>query len=585
MTKQDRFLAQAALIANVILIAGGIASALFFAYACYRHGWTVLGFVGPALLTGLLFAAIRLKREYKINLVMVCVVLVLSVYAGEVILYLYVLEPAPYRRGQPVMTALQESENKQEEAARLAKEYGVAIDARDKLEVVTDLRSKGVDAVPSVIANTSDYQLRFYYNQGNTGSTGNAPPPLIALGGISNKLTVLCNENGQFVTYESDEYGFRNPKGVWQHRPVEIVALGDSFTQGYCVPSGKSFVDIIRQQHPATVNLGMAGEGPLLMLATLKEYAPSLRPKLVIWFYFEGNDFLDLQAEKKSALLMKYLDDGFSQALPQRQGEIDRVLVDLVEREKARIIALREHRIRLKKGRVARVALDIVQLRALRFELGLLRGTTDEDTTAASKARDLDLFRQILSRARVTVASWGGTLYLVYLPDPLRFKQPLPEESLHDKILMVARDLEIPTIDLLPAFNVHPDPMSLFPFRAAGHYTESGHRLVADEVLKGIAARVSQTPQGSGRTRQRPVPDADDHVGMSAKMARLLRDPDLASRLGTRAHQVLTARFQWEQRVKDYIAVDEGAGAVAPAAFDEAAMSETSSRATTTARR
>ena len=485
MTKQDRFLAQAALIANVILIAGGIASALVFAYACYRDGWTVLGFVGPALLTGLLFAAIRLKREYKINLVIVCVVLVLSVYAGEVILYLYVLEPAPYRRGQPVMTALQESENKQEEAARLAKEYGGAIDARDKFEVVTDLRSKGVDAVPSVIAI---YQLHFYYNQGNTGSTGNAPPPLIALGGISNKLTVLCNENGQFVTYESDEHGFRNPKGVWQHRPVEIVALGDSFTQGYCVPSGKSFVDIIRQQHPATLNLGMAGEGPLLMLSTLKEYVSPLRPKRVIWFYFEGNDFLDLQDEKKSALVMKYLEDGFSQELLQRQGEIDRVLVDLVEREKARIVALREERIRLRKGRVAQVALDIVKLRALRFELGLLRETTDEDTTAASKARDLDLFRQILSRARVTVASWGGTLYLVYLPNWQRFKQPLPEESLHDEVLLVARDLGIPTLDLLPAFNAHPDPMSLFPFREAGHYTESGHRLVADEVLKGIAA-------------------------------------------------------------------------------------------------
>jgi hypothetical protein len=38
-------------------------------------------------------------------------------------------------------------------------------------------------------------------------------------------------------------------------------------------------------------------------------------------------------------------------------------------------------------------------------------------------------------------------------------------------------------------------------------------------------------------------------------------------------------------RQVDKKGIDEGAGAVAPAAFDEAAMSETSSRATTTARR
>jgi hypothetical protein len=495
MTSQDRFLARATLIANVILIVAASASALFLAYACYHHGWTVqhwfpgrmgvLGFVGPALLTGLLFAALRLKREHRINLVMVCVALVLAVYAGEVMLSLYVSGLAPHRRGLPVMAALQKSKNKQEEAARLAKEYGVAIDARDKLEVVTDLRAKGVDAVPSVVAI---FQLRFYYNQGNTGSTANAPPPLIALGGISNKLTVLCNESGQFVTYESDEYGFRNPKGMWR-RPVDIVALGDSFTQGYCVSSGKSFVDIIRQRHAATLNLGMAGEGPLLMLATLQEYAPSLRPKLVIWFYFEGNDFRDLRDEAKSALVMNYLEDGFSQALLERRDEIDRVLADLVERERARIVAVREQSMRRQEGRVARVALDIVKLRALRSELGLLRGTTDADTIAASQARDLDLFRQILSRARATVASWGGTLYLVYLPNVQRFKQAVPDDSLRDEVLMVARDLEIPTIDLLPAFTAHPDPLSLFPFRTTGHYTESGHRLVADEVLKRMGER------------------------------------------------------------------------------------------------
>jgi hypothetical protein len=82
----------------------------------------------------------------------------------------------------------------------------------------------------------------------------------------------LCNESGQFVTYESDEHGFRNPKRLWGSGGIDVVALGDSFTQGYCVPSGREFVGLVRQRYPSTLNLGIAGEGPLLMLATLKEY-------------------------------------------------------------------------------------------------------------------------------------------------------------------------------------------------------------------------------------------------------------------------------------------------------------------------
>jgi hypothetical protein len=508
VTKEERFFAKAALTANIILIAGGIASALFFAYVCYRHGWPVqrrltswkmaLGLVSPALLAGLLFAALRLRREYKVNLVMVCVTLVFAVYAGEVILSLNILKPAPFRQGQPIMTALLKSKDREREAAKLAKEFGVPIDTRDKYEVITDLRSQGVDAVPSVIAI---YQLRFYYDRGNISSAVNAPP-VLALAGISNKTTVLCNENGQFVTYESDEHGFRNPKGMWHSRPIDIATVGDSFTQGYCVPDGKDFVDIIRQQHAATLNLGMAGEGPVLMLATLKEYAPSVRPRVVIWFFFEGNDFVDLQDEKKSPLVMKYLEHGFSQELLRRQGEIDRVLVDLVEKEKARDIAARERVRRQSEGIVSRTR-DVIKLRALRYKLGLLRGTNERDATSASEARDLELFRQVLSQAKATVASWNGVFYFVYLPNWGRFARradglfgaSLPEERRHDQVIELTRDLEIPTIDLLPVFEAHPDPMSLFPFRAAGHYAESGHRLVADEVLKAVASRVSQTAE------------------------------------------------------------------------------------------
>ena len=36
----------------------------------------------------------------------------------------------------------------------------------------------------------------------------------------------------------------------------------------------------------SVVNLGIHGSGPLVELATLKEYAESVRPKKVFWVYY-----------------------------------------------------------------------------------------------------------------------------------------------------------------------------------------------------------------------------------------------------------------------------------------------------------
>jgi glycosyltransferase involved in cell wall biosynthesis len=50
----------------------------------------------------------------------------------------------------------------------------------------------------------------------------------------------------------------------------------------------------------------------------------------------------------------------------------------------------------------------------------------------------------------------------------------------------------------------------------------------------------------------------DDPDTMAMKMAMLLGDPRLGERFGTRAHEILLARFRWEDRVGDYLAVYEG---------------------------
>jgi glycosyltransferase involved in cell wall biosynthesis len=53
--------------------------------------------------------------------------------------------------------------------------------------------------------------------------------------------------------------------------------------------------------------------------------------------------------------------------------------------------------------------------------------------------------------------------------------------------------------------------------------------------------------------------EPDDAAGMAGKIGILLRDPALAERFGAQAQQAMMARFRWEDRVKDYLAIYEGA--------------------------
>ena len=76
-----------------------------------------------------------------------------------------------------------------------------------------------------------------------------------------------------------------------------------------------------------TINLGKGGNGPILELATLKEYALPYKPKIVIWFFLY-NDFHNLYYELRSNLLTNYLlDFNYSQNLINKQDKIDNTLI------------------------------------------------------------------------------------------------------------------------------------------------------------------------------------------------------------------------------------------------------------------
>jgi hypothetical protein len=450
----------AARLAAIVLVAGGIVCLLAFFYFVYWYVWThereftgaagiVMGIVLPGVLASALFASLRLRPAYRVGLAIFCISLLFSVYGLELLLL-----------------ALQK--------------FGPHFDARTRLEVVAHLRNRGIDAVPAVFPSA------LWDQRG--GSVKSAisvnGSEVLPLGGIAKKLTVMCNESGEWITYRSDEHGFNNPEGIWQSRDISVAAVGDSFAFGACVPADKNFVALIRGRYPATLNLGINGAGPLVELAAVKEFLPVFRPKATLWFYLELNDQSDLNYEKRSGLLLRYLKDSFNQGLITRQTEIDQVLAQYVDTKRKLAGAKTVHE-------YLNYGLNIIKLSTVRTKLGLVYGTSKVEESFESDELQIRLFREILQNARAFVNSWNGMLYFVYLPAWQRYTSPQSASDNRDAILALVRGLNIPIIDVHQAFQAHGDPLRLFPFRQLGHYNEEGHRLVAETVLRYFSSHSS----------------------------------------------------------------------------------------------
>ena len=283
-----------------------------------------------------------------------------------------------------------------------------AFDTRGTLEVINQLNRQGTYAVP----NVTPALLLF----GSAGQSRQSPitiagQEVLPLGGIANTLTVFCNETGKYIRYESDEHGFHNPKGLWQTGHTDIVALGDSFTQGFCVPSEKNFVSFIRERYRTTLNLGGSGDGPLLELAKLKEYAQYLQPKIVLWFFFEGNDWEDLPAEAKHASLRAYLTHNVTQDLRSQQSAMTRRLPRGSKGKSSDLWHGRADRgLNLK---LSTKLLETVNFSYLRHRLSLVTGRKADEPP---QGLPFELFVRVLAEAHTMVNGWGGTLYFVYLP-------------------------------------------------------------------------------------------------------------------------------------------------------------------------
>ena len=315
---------------------------------------------------------------------------------------------------------------------------------------------------------------------------------IFPLSKMANQKIAMCNENGKWVIYNTDYKGLNNSHENYDN--AEIFILGDSYVEGHCSrPENNIAGQLESKKNIKVVNLGLAGSGPLMMLASAKEYALKFNPKIIIWYHFH-NDIINLQRyEKNNKTLMKYLDNkNFDQNLIKRQIEINEVANKYIYTQIKNYTKLKNHDGIFTKYFNKMTFLKLWYTRSLLKKFGI--NTISLSTKYIQPTNnDLDLFEKILFEVKRITDENNIKLYFVFLPDitglyPEEFKH-YEEIDSREKVIESAKNIfGENTLDLtnllLKNFK---EPKELFHGGILGnHYTDKGYSFVASQTIKLI---------------------------------------------------------------------------------------------------
>ena len=278
-----------------------------------------------------------------------------------------------------------------------------------------------------------------------------------SLSGISDVDTINCNENGKYSFYKSDRYGFNNPDHEWDSNQIEYFLLGDSFIHGACVNRNDDIASVLRILSKSVLNLGYDNNGPLLQYATLREYYQT-NVKKVLWFYYEGNDLINLPHELNIELLKNYLSDtNFSQDLKDKQSQIDYLGRSQIKQ-------------RLKK----KLNINFLKLTKIRTSI-----------KSSSKPLPPSIeFKKILKLTKDLTNKNNAELFFIYLPTYERYISTFDNKN-YDLVNELVSSLEIKMIDIhKEVFKKEKNPLILFPFKLKGHYNENGYKKIAETIYR-----------------------------------------------------------------------------------------------------
>ena len=298
---------------------------------------------------------------------------------------------------------------------------------------------------------------------------------ILTLSGISNKKTIHCNENGYYSTYKSDRYGFNNPDEVWNKNKIDFLLIGDSFVHGRCVFYQNTIAgNLANKTNENIISLGLSGNGPLKEYASLKEYSQNKKIKNILWFYYEGNDLLELSRELKNSILIEYFaNEKFTQNLVNIQNIIDNKLITSMNNRLKNLDKIEKNQFSLDLKSI----LKLFNTRKILIE-------------SRFNQKPLNEFENIISNVKLFVEKNEINFYFIYLPEYFRFLPSLTNKKKYknyEDILNIIKKNDINLIDINQEIITNiKNPIELYPNSKHGHFTPEGYDFIATTILKKI---------------------------------------------------------------------------------------------------
>ena len=290
-----------------------------------------------------------------------------------------------------------------------------------------------------------------------------------------------------------DANGFRNAEILTQ---ADIVAIGDSHTQGFNALAQESWPHLLGQQVNQTVyNMGVGGYGPLQYDVLVTE-ALKLNPKQVVIGLYLGNDLGDVARGIRQRNSQLEIDNSFRRSVTCKTAT-GCVLSQIVKRSELGrphgfMIAHPTNPTFVADSRVQFLCADMdVTVPSIATAFGetvnLLSSASKRCSAAGAQLTVL------LIPTRESVYSHSQHVDQKTLPDALK-QLDQKETSLRNRFQAVLQQQGVSAVDLLPSLTVAMDSgKELYSAHDEGHPLSEGYRVYASVAAATIHARQSLT--------------------------------------------------------------------------------------------